>query len=401
VLHWRILEGPCWPERRDIFWTRFLLDNPIEAGMANRLKLVHIIAAARPNFMKIAPLYHALKATDWAEPIIVHTGQHYDLNMSDSFFQDLMLPKPHVHLGVSSGTHAEQTGRVMIEYEKIILQQPPDLAVVVGDVNSTMAAAIAGVKTQVKIAHLEAGLRSFDRSMPEEINRILTDSISDLLWTPSSDGDENLLREGVAAERIVRVGNIMIDSLEMMRGVIEKENSLAKYGFRPGGYALVTLHRPSNVDSGANLENIVKTLVRISNRIPLFFPIHPRTRKNLEINGLIDRIEAAGNIWIEQPLGYVAFMSLLFTCRMAITDSGGIQEEATYLGIPCLTMRPNTERPITIAQGTNRLCSLENVESHVTEILTRTPAVNKLPDLWDGRTATRVVESIKKFLNVA
>jgi UDP-N-acetylglucosamine 2-epimerase (non-hydrolysing) len=360
-----------------------------------------MITAARPNFMKIAPLYHALKATDWAEPIIVHTGQHYDLNMSDSFFKDLMLPKPHVHLGVSSGTHAEQTGRVMIEYEKIIMQQPPDLAVVVGDVNSTMAAAIAAVKTQVKVAHLEAGLRSFDRTMPEEINRILTDSISDLLWTPSPDADENLLREGVAAEKIVRVGNIMIDSLEMMRGVIEKENSLAKYGLRPSGYALVTLHRPSTVDSDRNLEKIVETLIRLSKHIPLFFPIHPRTRKNLEINGLIERIEAAENIRIEQPLGYVAFMSLLFVCRMVITDSGGIQEETTYLGIPCLTMRPNTERPITITQGTNRLCSLENVEAHVIEILTRPPAAKKRPDLWDGRTAIRIVESVKKFLNVA
>ena len=212
-------------------------------------KVIHLIAAARPNFMKIAPLYHALTTINWARPVIVHTGQHYDLNMSDIFFRDLRLPEPEVHLGVGSGTHSEQTGRVMIAYEKLLMNDRPDLVVVVGDVNSTVAVALAAVKLGVKVAHLEAGLRSFDRTMPEEINRIVTDSIADLLWTPSVDGDDNLLREGVDREKIERVGNIMIDSLEMLRPIIEKENAIRKYDLQNGRYGIVTLHRPSNVDS--------------------------------------------------------------------------------------------------------------------------------------------------------
>ncbi|MGD9121725.1 MAG: UDP-N-acetyl glucosamine 2-epimerase, partial [Desulfobacterales bacterium] len=236
--------------------------------------------------MKIAPLYRALKAQKWAEPIIVHTGQHYDATMSDAFFKDLELPDPHHHLGIGSGSHAEQTGGVMIAYEKLLLEATPDLVVVVGDVNSTVACTLAAVKLGIMTAHLEAGLRSFDRTMPEEINRIITDAIADILWTPSPDSDENLLKEGVPQQKIMRVGNIMIDSLEMMRPQIEKQNAYQKYGLEKGGYGLVTLHRPSNVDDSDKLKDICGALINISQKVPLLFPVHPRTYKNLNQNGL-------------------------------------------------------------------------------------------------------------------
>ncbi|MFP3912777.1 MAG: non-hydrolyzing UDP-N-acetylglucosamine 2-epimerase, partial [Desulfobacteraceae bacterium] len=356
-----------------------------------------LIAAARPNFMKIAPLFHALCQTEWAEAVIVHTGQHYDLNMSDVFFQDLGLPEPHIHLGVGSGTHAEQTGQVMMAYEKVLMTQRPDLVVVVGDVNSTVAATLAAVKLGVKTAHLEAGLRSFDRTMPEEINRVVTDALVDILWTPSKDGDDNLIREGVSTEKIKRVGNIMIDSLEMLRRRVEKGRTYERYGLRPGEYGLVTLHRPANVDREDVLRQIVSGLCEAAEKVPLVFPVHPRTRKGLERSGLWSTVEACPGIQLCEPLGYVPFMNLVFNSRMVITDSGGIQEETTYLGIPCLTLRPNTERPITITQGTNRLCNpadfrerfLEAVEVGRKEI---TPI-----EFWDGKTAERVVKSIHGF----
>jgi UDP-N-acetylglucosamine 2-epimerase (non-hydrolysing) len=359
-------------------------------------RTIHLIAAARPNFMKIAPLYHALKGTGWGEPVIVHTGQHYDLNMSDAFFKDLMLPEPHHHLGVGSGTHAEQTGSVMIAYEKLLIENRPDLTVVVGDVNSTVAASLAAVKLGVRVAHLEAGLRSFDRSMPEEINRIVTDSIADILWTPSPDGDENLLREGVSSEKIERVGNIMIDSLEMMRPRIEGENAFGKYGLKKGDYGVVTLHRPSNVDDPKTLNRLCEALQHIAAEIPLVFPVHPRTRKNLEAFGLYASLTAAEGMHVDNPVSYIPFMNLVFNCRLAITDSGGIQEETTYLGIPCLTLRPNTERPITVTQGTNRLCTPEDIEHRAASALAKKSKVPSPVLLWDGKTAGRVVESIKR-----
>jgi len=361
-------------------------------------KLIHLIAAARPNFMKIAPLYHALVKEDWAEPVIVHTGQHYDLNMSDAFFQDLGLPEPHIHLNVGSGTHAEQTGKVMIAYEKVLMDKRPDLVVVVGDVNSTMAATLAAVKLGVKVAHLEAGLRSFDRTMPEEINRIVTDSLADLLWTPSPDGDENLIKEGVPLHKIQRVGNIMIDSLEMLRSRIEKEKSFERYGLKPGGYGLVTLHRPANVDEPDLLREICRILQRVAKQIPLIFPVHPRTHKSLAKFGLWDDLQSISALHLTDPISYIPFMNLVFHCRFVLTDSGGIQEETTYLGIPCLTLRPNTERPITVTQGTNRLCTLRDVERQIGSILSQTTAQKTVPDLWDGQAAVRVSKSIHQFL---
>ena len=303
---------------------------------------IHLIAAARPNFMKIAPLYHALKKEAWAEPVIVHTGQHYDLNMSDVFFQDLKLPEPNIHLGVGSGSHAEQTGQVMMAYEKVLLETRPDMVVVVGDVNSTVACTLAAVKLQAPssrlkaqrkaknsinstrpmVAHLEAGLRSFDRTMPEEINRLVTDTLADILWTPSPDGDENLIREGVAPSKIQRVGNIMIDSLEMLRDTIEKQNACSDLGLKAGEYGLVTLHRPSNVDDPQILEKLCQELIGIAKQVPLVFPIHPRTRKNIENLGLMADLENEKQLIISEPLNYIKFMNLVFNCRFALTDSG-------------------------------------------------------------------------------
>jgi len=378
-----------------------------------------LIAAARPNFMKIAPLFHALKKEDWASPIIVHTGQHYDLNMSDAFFEDLAIPEPDLHLGVGSGTHAEQTGQVMIAYEKILMEKQPDLVVVVGDVNSTVACALATSKMfynatnptshelsaisyqlghRPLIAHLEAGLRSFDRTMPEEINRLLTDALADILWTPSRDADENLMREGISPKKIHRVGNIMIDSLEMLRDKIQDQAAYNDFGLKPGDYGVITLHRPSNVDDQEVLKQICHTFTRIAQKIPLLFPLHPRTRKNLERKGLMPLVDKASGLYLSQPLSYIRFMNLVFNCRLAITDSGGIQEETTYLGIPCLTMRPNTERPITIRQGTNQLCNAENLEAKVEGILSGEITQSAIPELWDGKTATRVIKSIKKLI---
>ena len=360
--------------------------------------LIHLVAAARPNFMKIAPLYHALKREDWAKPVVVHTGQHYDLNMSDAFFQDLALPEPDIHLGVGSGTHAQQTGWVMIAYEDVLAQEEPDLVVVVGDVNSTMAATLAAVKIGIKAAHLEAGLRSFDRTMPEEINRLVTDALADILWTPSLDGDENLMREGISQDKIWRVGNIMIDSLEMLRSKIERLNAYKEFDVKPKEYGLVTLHRPSNVDDPHILAELCDVLIRMAKKIPLVFPVHPRTRKNLEQTGLLSSLTRMDRLIILKPMPYIQFMNLVFNCRFALTDSGGIQEETTYLGIPCLTMRPNTERPITVLQGTNQLCKLEDIEKKAESVIDTDATQRTEIEFWDGQTANRVVESIHTLL---
>jgi len=349
--------------------------------------------------MKIAPLYHALEKEDWAVPVIVHTGQHYDLNMSDTFFKDFSLPKPNIHLGVGSGSHAEQTGKVMMSYEKVLYDHRPDLVVVVGDVNSTMAATIAASKLGIKVAHLEAGLRSFDRSMPEEINRLVTDVLADILWTPSPGADKNLLREGISREKIHRVGNIMIDSLEMLRSKIDKQRIYNDFGLNQRGYGLVTLHRPSNVDEPEKLQFLCEILGRIAKKIPVIFPIHPRTRKNIDKNQLVPILNKSKGMFLPDPMSYILFMNLVFNCRFVITDSGGIQEETTYLGIPCLTVRPNTERPITIIHGTNQLCELKDLEDKTESILSGSVPQGKKIEFWDGKTADRIVEFLKSIKN--
>jgi len=364
-------------------------------------QVIHVIAAARPNFMKVAPLYHALVRETWCATRIVHTGQHYDANMSDAFFRDLRLPKPDIHLGVGSGTHAQQTGGVMIAYEATCLKERPDWIIVVGDVNSTVACALVAAKLGIPVVHLEAGLRSGDRRMPEEINRLLTDAIADVLWTPSHDADENLRREGIPSDRIECVGNIMIDSYEMMRQMIEADDTRSKLALEVAKYGVVTLHRPSNVDDPATLAILVNQLVKIAEKISLVFAVHPRTRKCLAEFGLLSMLEKCPGIVLTEPLGYVKFMNLVSDSKFAITDSGGVQEETTYLGIPCMTLRENTERPITLTEGSNRLVRPEDMLSAVDDVIAGRWQLSRRPKLWDGRVADRCVESLRRRALVA
>jgi UDP-N-acetylglucosamine 2-epimerase (non-hydrolysing) len=361
---------------------------------------IHLIAAARPNFMKIAPLYHALAPESWCRTHIVHTGQHYDYNMSASFFSDLRLPEPGFHLEIGSGSHAEQTGRVMIEYEKIAQQARPDWIVVAGDVNSTLACALVGTKLCIPVVHLEAGLRSGDRSMPEEINRLATDAIADVLWTPSADADANLLRENVPAEKIDRVGNFMIDSYEMLRDSIAAAKVVERMSLVPGRYAVVTLHRPANVDNAESLGSLVGQLANASRSLPIVFAVHPRTRKRLHEFGLMARLEDCEGMRLTEPLGYIEFMNLVSHAAVAVTDSGGVQEETTYLGIPCLTLRDTTERPITIDEGSNRLVQPHALLDALGDVMSGRFSPGRRPALWDGHAARRSVAALRRRANI-
>lgn len=370
---------------------------PIERAKKNMTPLrIHLIAAARPNFMKVAPLYHALAATDWAQPILVHTGQHYDRNMSDAILEDLGMPEPNFHMGIGSGTHAEQTGNVMIAYEKICLAHRPDWIVVVGDVNPTAACAIVGAKLWIPVIHLEAGLRSGDRKMPEEINRLVTDAIVDVLWTPSADADENLVNEGVARDKIDLIGNIMIDSFEMLREGINASGAREELGLEKGKFALVTLHRPSNVDNAETLKAIVAELANAAEKLPVVLVAHPRTIKGLEEFGLKKALLNAPDLELLEPLPYIRFMNVVTGARVVITDSGGLQEETTYLDIPCLTLRENTERPITITQGTNKLVRADNLAENLGKALSGDWPKGVCPPFWDGKTADRAIVALKK-----
>ena len=371
----------------------------ILAARQNARPLIHLIAGARPNFMKIAPLWHALHREGEAFDVaIVHTGQHYDDEMSDVFLRQFGLPRPTYMLGAGSGSHAQQTAAVMSAYEAVCLSARPDLVVVVGDVNSTMAAAIVAKKIVLPVAHLEAGLRSFDRTMPEEINRVVTDSIADLLWTPSPDADANLTREGVAVSKIERVGNIMIDAFEMLRDDIVAADWPRAQGFAKETYGVVTMHRPANVDDLARLTALVDAFERIAARTALVLPLHPRTRQRLETGGLLDRLARVPRLKLLPPLGYVEFMSAVVSARFVLTDSGGIQEETTYLGIPCLTLRDNTERPITVSEGSNRLVKLETLDTEVDDVLAGPKRIGRCPNLWDGKTADRIVQSLRRHM---
>lgn len=363
------------------------------------LRIINVVGA-RPNFMKIAPVIDEMRRRPARiEPLLVHTGQHYDESMSDSFFEELRIPRPDINLGVGSGSHSEQTARVMIAFEQVLLRHPADWVVVVGDVNSTMATAIVASKQLVRVAHVEAGLRSRDRTMPEEINRVVTDALANLLLTPSRDANENLLREGAAPEKIRFVGNVMIDTLyrNLERAVGSK--ILERLNLEPRQFCAMTLHRPSNVDDKATLSGILDALEVIGERLPIVFPIHPRTRDRLDQFGLGDRVRNQRSLVLTEPLGYLDFLHLYSNSRLVLTDSGGVQEETTVLGIPCLTLRPNTERPITVTEGTNRVVGSdpEIIKREALAALERPSPVAHAPELWDGRAAARIVDAIEEM----
>jgi len=360
------------------------------------LKIMHIVGA-RPNFPKVAPIMAEMsKRPDLFDQVLVHTGQHYDYNMSQVFFEHLEMPAPDEYLNVGSASHAAQTAAIMVSFEPIVLKHRPDCVVVVGDVNSTVACALVCAKLGVRVAHVEAGLRSNDRTMPEEINRLLTDQISDLLFTPSKDGNENLIREGIDPAKIHFVGNVMIDTLIKLLPKALHRNKLRDFGLKPKEYILVTLHRPSNVDDPGVLRGILQAMAEISRDVPVIFPVHPRTRSRIhELNESIPN----GTLQLVDPLGYLDFLALMNAAGLVLTDSGGIQEETTYLGVPCLTARPNTERPITVIEGTNRLvgsCCEELVEA-MRKSFSRRDVLPRRPELWDGQAAARIAEVMLKM----
>ncbi len=360
------------------------------------MKVVLHVVGARPNFMKIAPILRVADAEPGWDNVLIHTGQHYDEGMSSAFFRDLGIRAPDESLGVGSGSHANQTARVMVEMERVILERKADLVVVVGDVNSTLAAALAAAKLGVKVAHVEAGLRSHDRSMPEELNRLLTDQLADFCLTPSRDADANLLREGILRERIFFVGNIMIDSLLVVIKHARTLSLATDLGLVRGEYVLATIHRPSNVDDRAQLEEILGALRVISNSHPVILPMHPRTRERVTGFGL-----ETGSIRVMEPIGYVESLHLQDGAAVVITDSGGLQEETTVLGVPCVTLRDSTERPVTVTEGTNELVPVRNTQQIVNAFGRAISKVRspRRPEGWDGRTAERIVQILKNSID--
>ena len=379
--------------------------------MKGRYKLI-LVAGARPNFMKIAPLMHALENHSTIEPVLVHTGQHYDENMSQLFFRQLNIPAPNINLKVGSASHALQTARIMEHFEKVCIDIKPDMVMVFGDVNSTAACTLVASKLGTKTAHYEAGLRSHDRSMPEEINRIVTDAICEYFFTTSQDANENLIKEGKNEDNIFLVGNLMIDTLNHCLEMVNASEILIENiesgqtinfseKFRSKKFGVLTFHRPSNVDDSGSLEKLIIVLCKISSKIPLIFPVHPRTYKNIKSYGLMSAVDNSVNLILTKPVGYLDFISMVKSSKFIITDSGGIQEEATVLDIPCLTVRPNTERPITVWEGTNKLIGINEIEYEVEEILKGNGKKGKAPHLWDGNTAGRILNILKGLFQPA
>ena len=362
------------------------------------LKVINVVGA-RPNFMKVAPIVEAMRRREaHFAPVVLHTGQHYDERMSDAFFRDLGLPQPDVHLGVGSASHAQQTAAVMQKFEPVVLEQKPDWVLVVGDVNSTLACALVCSKLGIRVAHVEAGLRSRDRAMPEEINRLVTDQLSDLLLTPSADADRNLLAEGIPLERIRLVGNVMIDSLLKHLAPAGRSKVREELGVEGRDYAVLTLHRPSNVDDLESLGRILSAVLQIGERLPVIFPAHPRTNKKLAEFGLIPGTERGGRLALIEPLRYLDFLRLYSGARLVLTDSGGLQEETTALGIPCLTLRENTERPVTVEMGTNRVVGTDPariVEAGIAVLdAERGAGPLSVPPFWDGKAADRILDAL-------
>lgn len=356
------------------------------------MRVINVVGA-RPNLVKIAPIVEQMGRYPQVEPILLHTGQHYDFAMSKIFFEQLSLPEPDIYLGVGSASHAEQTARIMVGFEQVLLEHRPDLVLVVGDVNSTLACAVTAAKLGVPVGHVEAGLRSFDRRMPEEINRVVTDALSDYLFATCTDANENLRREGIDDSKIFFVGNVMIDTLLKYRAQSLELDTLEKYKLRPGEYAVLTLHRPSNVDEREILERILEALAVVGERVKIVFPAHPRTVKRLQEFGLWERATSLFGLLLIEPLGYLQFLNLMAKARFVLTDSGGIQEETTVLGVPCLTLRENTERPVTVREGTNRVIgsSREAIVTESLKILDGHGKRGRVPALWDGCAAERIV----------
>lgn len=369
------------------------------------MKRIACVVGARPNFMKMAPILRSFEAFPEVKPILIHTGQHYDKNLSDVFFEELGIKRPEISLGVGSGSHSEQTAKLLVGLEGVFFEAEKtgdcfDRVLVVGDVNSTMAAALVAAKMNIPVDHVEAGLRSFDRSMPEEINRIVTDSLSNLLFVSEPAGVDNLIREGHGLEKIRLVGNVMIDTLLSQVTAAKSRPLLSELDLKPNGYAVVTLHRPSNVDDEVVLSRLLGVLVQISHRLPVVFPAHPRTRARLESFGLLNGLSGSSNIRLLDPLGYNDFLCLTSQSKVIVTDSGGLQEESTGLGIPCLTLRENTERPITVAEGTSVLCGSDSemLFDCLEQVLEGRFKFGQCPKLWDGKAAERIVSEIVRSL---